>query len=118
MGIENSQVIFVSEVKDKFDKSKTLEENMELAMKEAKSHWLISQYMDDKKTFDAAIISVSSFYGVESEEFQRITDEMKMVNALFFTPTNVPIDYQRLLDELPKDHKKIGIIDMWRKLEK
>ena len=110
----NSELIFLAEVKGKMSKEKTLEENIRISMEEANGHWLISQYNDEKKQFDAAILAVSSFYGIDSPEFERIRTEMKIINALFFTPTNVPVDYNQLLDELPKDHQKIDIIKIWK----
>ncbi len=114
----NSELIFLAEVKGKMSKEKTLEENIRISMEEANGHWLISQYNDERLQFQAAMLAVSSFYGIDSPEFERISIEMKMVNALFFTPSNVPIDYYQLLESLPKDHQKIGIIEIWKDVRK
>ena len=99
-------------------KEKSLEENIRISMEEANGHWLISQYNNERLQFQAAMLAVSSFYGIDSPEFERIRSEMKIVNAFFFTPSNVPVDYNQLLDELPRDLEKIGIIEIWKDVRK
>ena len=112
----NSDAIFVTEAKLKMSKDKSLEENMRISMKEANGHWLISQYNDERKEFDAAILAVASFYGMDSPEMVRIKAEMEFVRAMFFTPSNVPVDWNQLLDHQPKDVKPIGIVKIWKEI--
>ncbi len=112
----NSEAIFVAETKSKMSKEKTLEDNIRIAFNEVKNHWLISQYNDERKEFDAAMLAVSSFYGIDSPEFARIKQEMVYVRALFHTPSNVPIDWNRLLDEADKDFKPIGVTKIWKEV--
>lgn len=112
----NSDAIFVTEAKLKMSKDKSLEENMRISMEEANGHWLISQYNDERKEFDAAILAVASFYGQDSPEFERIKAEMAFVRALFHTPSNVPVDWNQLLSEQPKEIKPIGIVKIWKEV--
>lgn len=109
--------IFIHEVKPDLSKEKTLEENLEIAMKKANGHWLIGQYGDEQKELMAAVLVVSDFYGIDSPEFARIQQEMKFVNALFRTPSNVPVDWNQLLDTMDKDLKPIGIPKIWKKIK-
>lgn len=113
----NSELIFLAEVKTKFSKEKTLEENCRIAMKEAKDHWLISQYNDEQKSFMSAILAVSNFYGIKSPEFEQIKAEMVFINATQFTPCNVPIDWAELLSQMPKDIKPIGLMKIWKEIK-
>lgn len=114
----NSELIFIAEAKAKMSKEKSLEENMKISMEEANGHWLISQYMDERKEFDAAVLAVSSFYGLDSPEFERIKAEMAFIRALFHTPSNVPVDWNQLLDQQPKEVKPIGIVKIWKEITK
>ena len=112
----NSDAIFVAEAKIKMSKEKTLEDNIRTAFQEVKDHWLISQYNDERKEFDAAMLAVSSFYGIDSPEFERIKQEMIFVRAMFHTPSNVPIDWNQILDNSPKDFKPIGVTKIWKEV--
>lgn len=118
MSITNSQAIAVAEIKPKLSKSNTLEGNITIAMENTHDHWLLGQAVNDRMEFETAMLIVSDFYGIDSPEFERIKIEMVMVNALFFTPSNVPIDFNQLLEQLPKDHEKIGIMELWKKVVK
>ena len=113
----NSDAIFVAEAKLKMSKEKSLKDNIRIAFNEVKDHWLISQYNDEKKEFDAAILSVSSFYGIDSPEFERIKHEMVFINATQFTPSNVPIDWVILLSQMPKEIKPIGLMKIWEEIK-
>jgi len=100
----------------KFSKENSLEENFKIAFEEAKDHWLITQFNDERKKFEVAVLSVSTFYGIESPEFERIKNEMKLVNALHFTPSNVKIDLVGMMEELPKNFKPIGLVKLWKEV--
>ena len=69
-----------------------------------------------KEAFGAAVIAVSSIYGLESEEFARIKQEMKVVNAFHFTPSNVPVDMSALMEELDTKYKPLGFVVIWKEL--
>ncbi len=111
----NSDLIFMAEVKPKLSKDKTVEENFKIAFSEANGHWLISQYNDEQKEFEAAVLTVSSFYGIGSPEFERIKQEMKYINALFRTPGNVPIDWNQLFGD-DKNFKPLLLVKMWKEI--
>ena len=108
----------MAEIKPKLSKTKTLQENLTIAMQEAHDHWLLGQMANERLEFEVAVLAVSNFYGIDSPEFERIKQEVQIINAVHFTPSNVPIDWNQLLDNLDKDHEKIGIADIWQKVVK
>ena len=113
----NSELIFLAEVKTKFSTENSLKENCQIAMKLAKDHWLISQYNNEQNSFMSAVLAISSFYGIKSPEFEQIKAEMVFINATQFTPSNVPIDWQELLSQMPKDIKPIGLMKIWKEIK-
>jgi len=109
----NTEKIMIQEIEGKLDKTKSIEENFKIAAVAAKEHWLAP---NEKEAFNTAVIAVSSIYGLESEEFARIKQEMKMVNAFHFTPTNVPVDMGALMEDLDPKYKPIGFVKIWKEL--
>ena len=75
-----------------------------------------SQYNDERREFQTAILAVSSFYGIDSAEFERIKPEMVFINATMLTPSNVPVDWKTILGTMPKDMKPIGIMKLWKEI--
>ena len=113
--LSNTVIIAQQEISGHLDKTKSIEENFRKAAKEAQNHWLAP---NEKEAFDIAILAVSTCYGTDSPEFERITQEMKLVNALFFTPTNVPVDMTQILAEAVENPSKpIGIVQIWKQVK-
>ena len=113
--LSNTVIIAQQEISGHLDKTKSIEENFRQAAKEAQNHWLAP---NEKESFDIAVLAVSTCYGANSSEFERITQEMKLVNALFFTPSNVPVDIVRVLEDAKENKvEPIGFVKIWKKIK-
>jgi len=112
--MSNTSVIISTEIESKLDKTKTIEENFRTAVTAVKSHWLAP---NEKEAFDAVVMAVSSLYGIDSPEFERIKEEMKIVNAFYMTPSNVPVDLGMVLaNAADTNYKPIGFIKIWKQV--
>ncbi|KKN55058.1 hypothetical protein LCGC14_0586590 [marine sediment metagenome] len=105
----NSDIILISDVKDKLKKENTFEENIKVAMHEAKNNWLV---VDPNDQFRGAVGALGLFYGEGTEEFERIKQEMKVLNSLSVMGS-IPVDFQALSDNLDTNLKPCELRKIW-----
>ncbi len=108
--MSNIDLIMVSEIQGSLKKENTFEENIKIAMKLAKSHWLVT---DPNQQFAGAVGALGVFYGQASDEFKRLQQEMKVLNSFSALGNNVPVDFNTLLDGLESDLEPCHLRKIW-----
>ena len=107
--VPNTVLIVEKEIEMALSKDNTIEENAKIAFKQALNHWLAPP---EREAWEAATLALGMIHK-DTLDFERLEQECKVVNAMFMTPTNVPVDYLALSESL-KDIKSIGLIKIWK----
>ena len=112
--------IAMTEATAALDKSNGIEENIKIAMRITKDHWICS---DPDQQFYAALAAVVGLYGDESPEADRIEWECNKIKKaavlLDAAQSGVIDDIDQMIKDLKKDAKKyepIHILKIWDEL--
>ena len=89
------------------------------AMKITKNHWLVTSEAD---RLNAAVGGVMVHYGQDSEEYKRLSWEMKNINrlnaALSAAMSGVSVNFESVVSEINDDMKPVGILALWKEVDK
>ena len=108
------ELIAMTEIENALSRDETFEENIRIAFITAQNHWLLGVSHMEKEQFQASTAALLQFYGTDSDEGKRLIQECKFINATRFTPSNVPVDYNTLIEAMDENIKPIGLIKIWK----
>ncbi len=114
--ISPSVAIAMTDIKSVLDRIEGgLVEKVVAAMREARHHWLVQ---GDDEPFRAAVGAVMLFYGMDSEEWKRLSWEMENINrfsaALAASQMGVGVDWLSVIHEEEQPYRPLGLIAMWK----
>lgn len=117
MSISNVELIVITEVGTLLKKDKTFEENLTIAMKCAKNHWLCPP---DIEKFNGAVVAVGKFYGIDSLEYRRLEKASKQLRAIQSLQGGIMPDLEALEASLPSDEEvpPIALRTFWDNCDK
>lgn len=110
MSLSNSMMIAIQEIRSSLDNSKPILENIKIAMKEAKNHWLV---VNEEERFRSAIGAV--LLVANEEQKQILTDEMKGLQIISALQSGIPVDIEAATQGLDTT-KFFGLLKIWKEI--
>lgn len=111
--MENTHLIALAEIREKLEgKAGSIEDIFLLAVREAKkSPWV----RGDEDLFRIAVGALLSHYGPGSPEWDRITEEWKMIQRIDLIMRSAHLELSISSLEEPPNFEPIGLLEIWRK---
>lgn len=107
MGISTSVMVAITELRTVAKEEGTVKERLLATMKEARSHWLVT---NDEEQFKAAVGAVIMESDHETQE--RIRAEMRVLNTVGAAAAGIPVDWEAFVEDVPSD--PIGLLALWQ----
>jgi len=106
-------LIAATEAKGAVDVSRPLKDQARQAMNITNSFWLST---DQEVRFRGAIAALLLANKGNEEITERINMEMRSLNALAAMTGGVPVDVERLVQEIPDDFEPVGFMGLWKEI--
>lgn len=110
--MNNVELIAVVEAKCAASAGKTLAKRLELAMKSAAHHWLVT---NEGSQFNAAVAAVMQLS--EGDDLARLKDEIDGLSKLNAVLMAAQAGLTVNLEGMREPKNPIGLIDMWKKIK-
>jgi hypothetical protein len=118
MGAEAVMAIAVTEARTACKGEPNIEQRIKKAMRACHGHWMVTNEVQQLNSALAAAALESPIVDEKNRILRSGSALNKLNYALNAAVSGVPVDFTRLVDEIPKEDDRLPLIDWWNETKK